>query len=243
MRGLFVTGTDTGVGKTVVTAALAAALRAEGIDVGVSKPVQSGNLVGDPEGDACRLLDLSGVAGPPESINAYSFQAPLAPLVAARREGRPVDPARVLESVKKVASAHEGVLVEGAGGFTVPLSEGWTVADLAAALGLPVLIVARPGLGTVNHTTLTVTAVRAAGLRVAGVILNGFSPATDESRDTNAGLIAEFARVPVLGGTPMLDGPLTAGRLRAMINDSVDLGPLRAAIGMRLEAPLPGGAF
>lgn len=227
MRGVFITGTDTGVGKTVITAGLLQQLRSEGMDLGAVKPVQSGHRAGDPEGDTRRLIDLGGLEEGPGSVNAYALAAPLAPLVAARLEGVTIDPARVLEFVRACAARHDAVLVEGAGGWMVPLAQGWMVADLAAALGLAVLIVARPGLGTVNHTVLTVKAVRDAGLEVAGVILNGPQVLTDESRRSNAGLIEEFGGVRVLGTTPWLDVAPTPDRLRGMINDHIDLGPLR----------------
>lgn len=238
MRGLFVTGTDTGVGKTVITAGLASALRAEGMDVGISKPVQSGHRADDPEGDTMRLIRLGGVDDPAARVNLYAFQAALAPLVAARLEGAEIDPDLVLRHVRDSAAAHAAVLVEGAGGFVVPLAEHWTVADLAATLGLPVLIVARAGLGTVNHTALTALAVRRAGLEVAGVVLNGWDAGTDPSRSTNRALIEQFAGARVLGEIPRLDGPLNSERLRGMINDHVDLGLLRRHLA---PAAVPAG--
>ena len=242
MRGLFVTGTDTGVGKTIVTAGLAGALRAEGLDAGISKPVQSGHAADDPEGDTMRLVTLSGLDERPDRVNLYSLKAPLAPLVAARMEGVCIEPGPVVEHVRRGASGREAILVEGAGGFLVPLAPDWTVADLAAALDLPVLIVARPGLGTVNHTLLTVIAVRRAGLQVAGVVLNGWDTGTDASRYSNAALVEEFARVRVLGQIPRLSGLLTPGRLRAMINDHVDLEPLRRCMTPpRSQVPAAGG--
>ncbi len=241
MRGLFVTGTDTGVGKTMVTAGLARAWSEEGLDVGIVKPIQSGHPATDPEGDTMRLLALSGLRARPEQVNLYSLKAPLAPLVAARLEDICIDPNLVLQHIRQAASGHEVILVEGAGGFLVPLAEYWTVADLAATLGLPVLIISRPGLGTVNHTALTVMAVREAGLEVAGVVLNGWSTGTDASRHTNAALVEEFAGVKVLGMTPWLDGPVTPARLHAMINDHVDLGALRHCLTSPLEVPAAGG--
>jgi dethiobiotin synthetase len=235
LRGLFVTGTDTGVGKTVVTAGLVAALRAEGIDVGVSKPVQSGNRARDPEGDTMRLLTLAGLDDPPERVNLYAFEASLAPLVAGELEGVGIAPTRVIEHVR--GAGHGAVLVEGAGGWMVPLAPGWTVAGLAAGLGYPVVIVARPGLGTVNHSVLTAEAVRKAGLEVAGVVLNGWDRGTDASRSTNARLISEYGAVRVLGTTPRLEDPITTDRLRGMICDHIDLGPIRRC----LAAPVPAG--
>ena len=188
MTGLFVTGTDTGVGKTVVTAALALALKARGVDVGVVKPVQTG------DGDAGTLKSWAGLAEEPEEIAPFSFRAPLAPLIAARLEGRTLALGEVVARVRTLAERHEVVLIEGAGGLLVPVGPGWTIADLAAALGLPLLVVARAGLGTVNHTLLTIEVARRAGLEVAAVVLNG----DDAIADSNARMIEEFGDVLVV---------------------------------------------
>jgi dethiobiotin synthetase len=196
VRGVFVTGTDTGVGKTVVTAALALALKQRGIDVGVVKPVESGG------GDAEALKQLAELDEPLEEIAPFRFAEPLAPLVAARAEGRELALGQVHARVNESAARHELTLVEGAGGVLVPAGEGWTILDLAAALGLPVLVVARAGLGTVNHSLLTVDAVRRAGLDVIGVVLNGDDPLVDSNR----ALIEEFGDVPTFHRP--WDGPI-----------------------------------
>jgi dethiobiotin synthetase len=224
MRGLFVTGTDTGVGKTVVTAGIVAALRARGKDVGVVKPLQSGALADDPTGDAMLLREWSGVRESAAEIAPYTFAAPLAPSVAAELEGRTVALSDALDAVHAIAERHDAVVVEGAGGLIVPLGPGWTVADLAVALALPVLVVARAGLGTVNHSALTVRGLRSLGLDPVGVVLNG--PA-DESSQRNAQLIEELADVRVLGHTPALDGELDA---RKLIEDNIDLDAVIGAI-------------
>ena len=199
MNGCFVTATDTGVGKTVVTAGLAASLRARGRDLALLKPVQSGATESDPAGDAA-LLGADCV---------YAFAAPLAPLVAARAEGRKIELEPILRRARELAGAHELLLVEGAGGLLAPLGEKLDVADLALALELPLLIVARAGLGTVNHTLLTVEAARSRGLEIIGVVLNGF---TDESTATNADLIEERGAVRVLAHVPWLADPADAAR-------------------------------
>jgi len=196
-RGYFVTATDTGVGKTFVTAALAAALRARGRDVAVFKPVQSGAVADDPSGDAV-LLGADCV---------YAFSAPLAPLVAARAEGRTIELEPILARAEELGREHELLLVEGAGGLLVPLADDLDLADLAAALGLPLIIVARAGLGTVNHTLLTIEAARTRGLDLAGVLLNGKS---DESTAENAALIEERSGVRVLAQVPRLADPADA---------------------------------
>jgi dethiobiotin synthetase len=206
-RGYFVTGTDTGVGKTVVTAGLAAALRAAALDVAVLKPVQSGALADDPEGDAA-LLGADCV---------YAFRTALAPLVAAREEERTVELEPILERARRLAEEHELLLVEGAGGLLVPLSDQLDVAGLAVALGLPLIVVARAGLGTVNHTLLTLEAARARRLPVAGVVLNGRS---DESSRDNGAMIERYGGARVLARVPWLDDP---ARAAGYLDDLVEL--------------------
>jgi len=190
-----------------VTAALALALKERGVDVGVVKPVQTG------EGDAETLKRWAELSEEPAEIAAFTFGTPVAPLVAARLEGVTLALDDVVSRVHAVAAPHEFTLVEGAGGLLVPVGPDWTIADLAAALGLPLLIVARAGLGTVNHTLLTVSEARRLGLDVHGLVLNGRE---DESASTNAELIGSFGDIRVLGRIPWLEGEITSGRLRAL---------------------------
>jgi dethiobiotin synthetase len=220
---LFVTGTDTGVGKTVVTAGIVRALRAAGHAVGVVKPVQSGARADDPAGDAALLRRFAGVSETVTEIAPVVLEAALAPLVAARLEHRTIDRDAVVAHIQRIASRYDGLVVEGAGGLLVPVGEDWTVADLAVALGFPVLIVARAGLGTVNHTCLTVAAARSAGLAVAGVVLNGRS---DESSPDNRGLIEQMARVPVIGQIPWVPDPLDSSAVQDMVEMNLDLTAL-----------------
>ena len=203
MRGLFVTGTDTGVGKTEVSCALVAAARADGLDLGAMKPAQSGVEPGDP-GDAQRLRAAAGEVDPPELVCPYTFAAPLAPGVAARLAGVEIRLEVILEAAQVLAARHTALLVEGAGGLLVPLTPRHTYADLAVALGLPVLVVARVGLGTVNHTALTVEALRARGLAVAGVVLNRTSAESDPSVPHNAAEIERLTGAKVLASLPFL---------------------------------------
>ena len=194
MRGFFVTGTDTGVGKTVVTGGLAAALRARGRTVGILKPVQSGARADDPAGDAA-LLGATCV---------YAFEAPLAPLVAARLEGATVELEPVVRAAERLAAANDVLLVEGAGGLLVPLAENLLVADVARALALRLVVVARAGLGTVNHVLLTLDAARARGLEVAAVVLNGEE---DASTPENPALIGSFGGARLVVRVPTTDTP------------------------------------
>lgn len=204
-RGLFVTGTDTGVGKTVVTAVLAATLRARGLRVGVMKPVESGCLWGD---DGLRPLDAlflqaaSGCDAPLSLVNPYALAHPLAPTLAAELEGVHIDIDHIRECYQRLASAHDIVLVEGAGGLLAPCTGELTMRDLAIELDLPVLLVAGNCLGVINHTTLTVEAVRQRGLSLVGVILNHINPRFDEAVRTNAESIRRWAGAPLLGELP-----------------------------------------
>jgi dethiobiotin synthetase len=203
VRGLFVTATDTGVGKTEVSCALLAGARAAGLDVVGLKLAQSGVVAGEAS-DAERLGVAAGWAEPPEVVCPHSFAAPLAPAVAARLAGRELALGPLVELARAVAGRHAAVLVEGAGGLLAPLTPRESYADLAVALGLPVLVVARAGLGTVSHTALTVEALRARGLRLAGIVLNRAAPGDDPSVPHNAAEIARVTGCEPVGPLPFV---------------------------------------
>lgn len=201
MNGFFITATDTGVGKTEIACALIAAARASGIDAIGMKPAQAGHSPGEPS-DAERLRDASEGAEPLDVICPYSLSAPLAPAVAARKEGRTIELPRILQAARALASRHAAIVVEGAGGLLVPLTERETYADLAVALALPVIVVARAGLGTVNHAALTVEALRGRGLEIAAIVLNRTTPYDDPSVPYNGAEIARLTGVAVVGPLP-----------------------------------------
>lgn len=199
MRALFVTGTDTGVGKTRVTAGLAVGVRLAGVSVGVMKPVETGCAPG-PAGlraaDAEVLAEFAGVMDADELVCPARYELPLAPAVAAELEGRPVDRSAIRRAFAALAARYRLLLVEGAGGLAVPLGDGAVMADLAAESGGRVLVVARPGLGTLNHTILTVEYARARGLRVLGVAVNRWPETPGLVERTN------LARLPEVTGVP-----------------------------------------
>jgi dethiobiotin synthetase len=210
MRGLFVTGTDTGVGKTEVAVALVVGSRSRGIDVGAMKPAQSGVGDGQPA-DADRLREAAGGADPMSLVCPYSFAAPLAPAVAARLEGVEISLLHLVACAGELSQRHDALLVEGAGGILAPLTESHTYADLAVALAMPVLVVARAGLGTVNHAALTCEALRSRGLVVAGVVLNRSAAVSDPSEPHNAAEIERLTGVRVIASLPWeLDPSLRA---------------------------------
>ena len=206
MPGVFVTGTDTGVGKTVVACALAAALRARGSDVGVMKPIATGGIEHHGRlvsADALALREAAASADPIDLINPICLRAALAPIVAAREEGCAIDLSRATAAFGTLYARHSFLVVEGIGGIAVPLTESASVAELAASWRLPLLIVARPVLGTVNHTVLTAAFARARGCRVAGVVFSHTCPAAEDPPErTNARAVAEFADTRFLGALP-----------------------------------------
>ena len=213
MSGLFVTGTDTGVGKTFVASALATALRARGRRVGVVKPVETG-VVCEPE-DALALRAAAGDPAPLDDVCPYRLRAPLAPAVAARLEGVRIDVDHLVALIARRSREVDVLLVEGAGGLLVPIAGRITWAELAARLALPLLIVAANRLGTVNHCALTARAAATAGLRVHGFVLSQPTPQTDESAATNADTIASLTGLPVLAvlshGASPADAAATIG--------------------------------
>lgn len=202
-RGLFITGTDTGVGKTCVACFIAREARDAGVTVGVYKPVCSGaspDARGEPAWDDVERLSASvGHEFPPDRICPQRFAAPLAPPLAARQEGRAVDAALLRTGAAWWIGQVELLLVEGAGGLLAPLTDDETVADLAADLGYPMLLVAADRLGTINHTLLTVEVAERRGLNVAGIVLNRISAERDDSSARNAAEIERRCRAPVLG--------------------------------------------
>lgn len=169
MRGVFVTGTGTEVGKTVVAAAIAHALRAEGRSVGVFKPAVTGLDEGG-EPDHALLRRAAGSTQADAEIAPYRYGPPASPHLAAALAGEEIDPAQLRDAAHAAADA-DILVCEGVGGLLVPLAGTYLVRDLAADLGLPLVVAASPGLGTINHTLLTVEAARAAGLTVAAVVL------------------------------------------------------------------------
>ena len=198
MRGLFVTGTGTSVGKTIVSAALLAAIRASGEPVRAYKPVVTG--LAEPPGEWPPDHELLALAAgmAPEEVAPLRFDPPVSPHLAAAMVGDSLDPISLVEhSRASAASAGGPLIVEGLGGLLVPLAEGFTVRDLAVQLGLPLLIAARPGLGTINHTLLTIEAARAAGLSVAAVVLTPWPAEPSNVELSNRETIARMGSVEV----------------------------------------------
>ena len=208
-KGFFITGTDTGVGKTVVAGALIAAIRAQGVNVCGMKPVETGcSRVGSnlypPDG-----MFLKKAAAMEENIHQitpYCFETPVAPSLASEMESRTVRIDAIMEKFHSLLKTYHAVVVEGAGGILVPIRKDYFVLDLIRELGLPVIVVARPGLGTLNHSLLTVNYALREGVRVAGIVVNFTRrPEGTVAENTNPLLLRQLSPVPVMGVFPYLD--------------------------------------
>lgn len=196
----FVTGTDTGVGKTVASAWLAAGAREAGRSVRYVKAVQTGLAPGASGGDADFVRAATGV----QADELLRFAEPLAPAVAAERAGTPIDFGGLFTEVRALADACEELIVEGAGGLLVPLAGDLMMADLAAALDAELVVVARPGLGTLNHTALTLEAARRRSLTVGGLVVCGWPDAPGLAERTNLERLGAMA--PILVTIPLIEG-------------------------------------
>lgn len=242
-RGLFITGTDTEVGKTVVAAALALAFTARGLKVGIMKPVESGcnRLNGTlvPQ-DAVFLCKAAACEAPLDLVNPYALEHPLAPTLAAELEGIPVSLSRIEASYRKLASMYDVMLVEGAGGILTPAFGELRMLDLAGALGLPVLVVARNALGAINHTSLTVRAAQAAGRPVYGVVLNNVSSAQDVAVQSNGDALRRWAGAPFLGEMPYMTA-LDHDLLRRAAEAHLDVVALLTALLAMPQISKSGG--
>jgi len=194
--GVFVTGTGTEVGKTVVAAAVARTLAAEGKRVAVFKPAVTG-LDEEGEPDHALLRRAAGSAQSDEEVVPYRYGPPMSPHLAAELAGEEIDPKRLLAAARAAADGADALVCEGVGGLLVPLAAGYLVRDLAAELGLPLLVAASPGLGAINHTLLTIEAARAAGLEVAAVVLTPWPERPSAIERSNRETIAALGGVRV----------------------------------------------
>jgi dethiobiotin synthetase len=231
MTALLVTGTDTGVGKTLVTAAIAAALGARGLRVAVAKPVETGCLLVEgvryPE-DAATLAAAAATPEPLEVVCPYRFADPLAPMLAAARAATTIDVAVLVRALATRAARADVCLIEGAGGVLVPLTSTATYADLARALDAPVLLIVGSRLGAINHALLSLEALAARGLRVVGYVLNRIAPDGDPAVETNAALLRSLTATRCLGELPRLADAVAT--LRALRGAGPEVATARARL-------------
>lgn len=194
MPGIFITGTDTGCGKTYITALLAKYFTEQRIDVGIFKPIACGPRR---ENDAIILKKELKLKDPIDLINPVRFKLPLSPYSASLISKQKINFNKIFHAYQKLCEKHQLVLVEGIGGALVPLTKNYFVADLIRDLGIPAIMVARAGLGTINHTLLTLEALKGRKVEVLGIILNGFKN-IDLSEKSNSEVIKKLTEIPIL---------------------------------------------
>ncbi len=237
-KGIFVTGTDTGVGKTVVAGVLAALFKAKGIDVGVMKPVQSGGIRenGQLVSEDCRFLMKAAQADDDIALaNPYCLEPALSPNVAAQVSGVTIDPRVITSAFLKLARRHDLVIVEGAGGLLVPIEGDFLIADLILALDIPAVVVARPSLGTINHSLLTIRCAQHMGIKPIGVVINGFRDDTaGMAEKTSPEIIERLSGVRVIGILPYLPSvdvsEARLGNLIEVASQRLDLSRLEGGV-------------
>ncbi|MDP2381420.1 MAG: dethiobiotin synthase [Nitrospirota bacterium] len=206
-RGVFITGTDTGVGKTLVTAALVSHLRQRGIDIGVMKPVETGVARSTrARSDGARLRRAAECHDPMTEVSPYVFRLPMAPLSAARAEQQTIRLATILRAFHALCQKHDFVAVEGAGGIHVPITNSIDGLDLIQRMGLPVIVVGRSGLGGINHALLTLHALRQRKINVIALVLNQPRPVRTKiarmQEQSTLTLLQHLANIPVVGPVP-----------------------------------------
>jgi dethiobiotin synthetase len=217
VRGVFVTGTDTGVGKSIVAAAICAALAARGEPVAALKPVVTGldERAGEWPYDHVLLARAAGGRQAPEDVAPYRFGPAVSPHYAAELTGEAIEPGRILAAARR----HELLVCEGVGGLMVPITTGYLVRDLAVDLGLPVVIATRTGLGTINHTLLTIEAARGAGQSVAGVVMTPWPSEPEPIEASNRDTIEQLGGVAVHGLPPTDPDSLVAAGASLPLRD------------------------
>ncbi len=217
LKGFFITGTDTGVGKTVISAGLVYFLNNLGYRTGAMKPIESGCKIQRFKGlktnqantliphDGMFLKKIAGMEDSIDLITPIRFKEPLAPFAASKIEGKTINIRRIKSAFSKLSKKYELLIVEGIGGLLVPIKKNYYVLDLAKYIGLPLIVVARPSLGTLNHTMLTVNYAIKEGLQIAGIIINHNKPAENTiAEETNPDILKQISPVPIICIFPYL---------------------------------------
>jgi dethiobiotin synthetase len=192
-KAYFITATDTEVGKTFITAGLGAAARNTGKNVGMMKPISCGGIE-----DALFFKKMVGLDDTVDLINPVKFKQPLSPYAASKTEKIKIDIAKIKSDLRYLCGSRDIVLVEGLGGAMAPIKKDYYVADMIKDLGIPAIIIARAGLGTINHTLMTIEVLKKRKIKIAGIIMNNFDN-SEPSQKTNKQVIEEHSGIPVIG--------------------------------------------
>ena len=228
MKAYFITGTDTGVGKTSITAGLAGSMRKLGVDVGVMKPIATGypNKTGFKSSDVAKLVEAASVKDPENLINPVFLPLPTSPYDATKLLELSVDMPLIFEQFKKLLSLHEIVLVEGIGGIMTPIAKNFFVADMIKKMDIEVIIVTRATIGTLNHTVMTCKMCKDYGIKIRGLVINNFDEKGTPAEKNAPVTLYELTGVPILGTIPFIRDLNSIEKIIESVEKNIDVSSL-----------------
>ncbi len=225
MNAYFITGTDTGVGKTSITAGLAGSMRKMGVDVGVMKPIATGypNKTGFKSSDVVKLVEAASVKDPENLINPVFLPLPTSPYDATKLLELSVDMPLIFEQFKKLLSMHEMLLVEGIGGIMTPITKNFFVADMIKGMNIEAIIVTRATIGTLNHTVMTCKICEDYGIKIRGLVINNFDEKGTPAEKNSPVTLYELTNIPILGTIPFIRDLNNLEKLVEYVEKNIDI--------------------
>ncbi|HWY35794.1 MAG TPA: dethiobiotin synthase [Nitrosopumilaceae archaeon] len=228
MKAYFITGTDTGVGKTSITAGLAGSMHKIGIDVGVMKPIATGypNKTGFKSSDVAKLVEVTSIKDPENLINPVFLPLPTSPYDATKLLELSVDMSLIFVQFKKLLSMHDVLLVEGIGGIMTPIAKNFFVADMIKGMGIETIIVTRATIGTLNHTVMTCKMCKDYGIKIRGLVINNFDEKGTPAEKNSPVSLYELTNIPILGTIPFIRDLNNTAKLIEHVEKNIDVKSL-----------------
>jgi dethiobiotin synthetase len=228
VKAYFITGTDSGVGKTSITAGLAGSMRKIGIDVGVMKPIATGypQKLGFKSVDVAKLVEATSIKDPEDLINPVFLPLPTSPYDATKLLGISVDMPLIFEQFKKLLSMHEILLIEGIGGIMTPITKNFFVIDIIKGMGIETIIVTRATIGTLNHTIMTCKMCKDYGIKIRGLVINNFDEKGTPAEKNAPATLYELTNVPILGTIPFIKDLNNIEKMIEYVGKNVDVKSL-----------------
>jgi len=228
VKAYFITGTDTGVGKTSITVGLAGSMHKIGVDVGVMKPIATGypNKTGFRSSDVTKLVEVTSIKDPENLINPVFLPLPTSPYDATKILELSVDMPLIFEQFKKLLSLHEILLVEGIGGIMTPITKNFFVADMIKGMGIDVIIVTRATIGTLNHTVMTCKICKDYGIKIRGLVINNFDEKGTPAEKNAPSTLYELTNIPILGTIPFIKDLNDTEKLVEYVGKNIDVKSL-----------------
>jgi len=228
VKAYFITGTDTGVGKTSITAGLAGSMRKIGVDVGVMKPIATGypNKLGFKSSDVVKLVEAASITDPENLINPVFLSLPTSPYDATKLLELSVDMPLIFEQFKKLLSIHEILLVEGIGGIMTPITKNFFVADMIKGMSIETIIVTRATIGTLNHTIMTYKMCKEYGIKIRGIVINNFDEKGTPAEKNAPTTLYELTNIPILGTVPFIKDLNKIEKMIELVGKNIDVKSL-----------------